>query len=354
MSTFFSKSPRRRAFTLIELLVVIAIIAVLIALLLPAVQQARESARRTQCKNQLKQIGLALHNYHDTFITTLPPGYIWAANTTAGVGTFSNGFGWGTMILPYIDQAPLYNTFANAATNHPNINLGLIMDSAARVPNPGSVESVLSSQRCPSDPGIAVVTQTGASAPSAYVNGPLGRTNYVGVAGGVFYQTAASGTLANATACSNMTAPALPALPTLPAANTPVLGGISNNCLYTSQAPYPVTGVLTLASNMGGTFGGNSKIGFKDMTDGTSNIVMVGERYTPTNPTPLAAKVMGDAVWAGVGDSGSEYTALGETTWRVNQNFTAGYPRPQTTGFGSMHTGGAQFLMGDGAVKFFS
>ncbi len=353
MSTFFSRSSRRRAFTLIELLVVIAIIAVLIALLLPAVQQARESARRTQCKNQLKQYGLALHNYHDTFITTLPPGYVYHVNVTGATG-MSNGFGWNTFILPYIDQAPLYNTFCATATSRPNINSGLINDSAARFPNPGSVESVLSVFRCPSDPGVAVVNQTGATAPSAYVNGPLGRSNYAGVAGGVFYQTAQSGTLANATCCTNMTVPALPALPTAPAANSPVLGGISNGCQYTSQAPYPVTGIIVLAPIFGGTFGANSKIGFRDMTDGTSNIVVVGERYTPTNPTPLTAKVLGDAVWAGVGDSGSEYSALGETTWKVNANFTAGYPRPQTSGYGSMHTGGAQFLMGDGAVKFLS
>jgi len=80
----FVRSPLRRGFTLIELLVVIAIIAVLIALLLPAVQQARESARRSQCKNNLKQIGIAMHNYHDTF-KLFPPGIIHSGNA-AGTG----------------------------------------------------------------------------------------------------------------------------------------------------------------------------------------------------------------------------------------------------------------------------
>jgi prepilin-type N-terminal cleavage/methylation domain-containing protein len=98
-----SSRHSRSGFTLIELLVVIAIIAVLIALLLPAVQQAREAARRTQCKNHLKQIGLALHNYHDTFLT-LPPGAIqgFPSNT-------QNEATWISMMLPNIDQKTLYD-----------------------------------------------------------------------------------------------------------------------------------------------------------------------------------------------------------------------------------------------------
>lgn len=99
---------RRSGFTLIELLVVIAIIAVLIGLLLPAVQQARESARRSQCRNNLKQIGLALHNYHETF-STLPMGYCAALPYVDGGTDTDNGWGWSALILPQLDQAPLYN-----------------------------------------------------------------------------------------------------------------------------------------------------------------------------------------------------------------------------------------------------
>jgi len=101
----------RTGFTLIELLVVIAIIAVLIALLLPAVQQAREAARRTQCKNQLKQLGLAMHNYHDTS-KQLPPGAIkWVGDPSRGGASaqYYDDHGWYTQIGPFIDQAPWYN-----------------------------------------------------------------------------------------------------------------------------------------------------------------------------------------------------------------------------------------------------
>src|SRR5688572_22995089 len=100
-----SPPPRsRRGFTLIELLVVIAIIAVLIALLLPAVQQAREAARRTQCKNNLKQLGLAMHNYHDTY----------NAFPAMGVRLYGSGgrnYSWVISILPMIEQGNLYQAF---------------------------------------------------------------------------------------------------------------------------------------------------------------------------------------------------------------------------------------------------
>src|SRR6186713_2532511 len=131
----------RRAFTLIELLVVIAIIAILIALLLPAVQQAREAARRTQCKNNLKQISLALHNYHDVF-NTFPPGQVYcqAGPTVCNANrpTWSFGWTWTTFLLPYIDQAPLFNKFDTSRNLYDPVNVDLIKTS-----NPA--------YQCPSD-----------------------------------------------------------------------------------------------------------------------------------------------------------------------------------------------------------
>ncbi len=102
---------RRRGFTLIELLVVIAIIAILIALLLPAVQQAREAARRSSCVNNLKQIGLALHNYHDSF-GVFPPGNV-ASWNTGDTTWYGFGWTWHSKILPFVDQAPLYNALSD-------------------------------------------------------------------------------------------------------------------------------------------------------------------------------------------------------------------------------------------------
>jgi prepilin-type N-terminal cleavage/methylation domain-containing protein len=108
-----AKLRKWSGFTLIELLVVIAIIAVLIALLLPAVQQAREAARRTQCRNNLKQLGLALHNYHDNY-GRLPKCVYWYSAPSYTNGIAQNpqprNFSWISMILPFIDQGPFYNS----------------------------------------------------------------------------------------------------------------------------------------------------------------------------------------------------------------------------------------------------
>ncbi|MCA9080180.1 MAG: DUF1559 domain-containing protein [Planctomycetaceae bacterium] len=128
---------RRLGFTLIELLVVIAIIAILIALLLPAVQQAREAARRSQCKNNLKQLALAIHNYHDTH-NVLPPGLIDDPNDTSGTDGY--GWSWGMMILPMIEQAPLYN----------EINAGPNTVTNVLVNNLQAVQRPLSAFKCPS------------------------------------------------------------------------------------------------------------------------------------------------------------------------------------------------------------
>lgn len=147
----------RTGFTLIELLVVIAVIAVLISLLLPAVQQAREAARRTQCKNNLKQIGISLHSYvssHKVF----PPGYVAGA-------TFpdtTNGWGWPAMLLPQLDQAPLYNS----------LNFSLPLEHSSNAAGAGTVLSVF---LCASDivPGGQFSVTNGSTeimrgAPSSY------------------------------------------------------------------------------------------------------------------------------------------------------------------------------------------
>src|SRR5258708_4352257 len=210
-------SQRRRGFTLIELLVVIAIIAVLIALLLPAVQAAREAARRIQCTNNLKQLGLALHNYESSN-NSFPVASVFGVGTFAmpGVQCTSPGFGngcqetpWFVLMLPYIEQGPLYNAFnASIGIEGPSL-LGYLANSTV-------MTTKIASFQCPSDNEqvfsfAALSAATGGSVP-AFPWSPTkgnygvnwGNADYgQGVAGGFFtrnlYLQSPFGINANAT-----------------------------------------------------------------------------------------------------------------------------------------------------------
>ena len=132
------KWPRHRGFTLVELLVVIAIIAILVALLLPAVQKVREAAARTQCQNNLKQIGLACHGYHDTK-RSLPAGYRAMSAYSDGATDTMPGWGWASFLLPHLEQDNLFRS----------LNLALPIEHPA---NAAGAQQVLPLFLCPSDP----------------------------------------------------------------------------------------------------------------------------------------------------------------------------------------------------------
>jgi prepilin-type processing-associated H-X9-DG protein len=138
----------RRGFTLIELLVIAGVAAVLLALFLPAVVRAQDEARRNSCKNNLKQLGLAMHNYHDVY-AMFPPGWV-EKKDGADEGPFT---GWGAAILPYIDQAPLYE----------RISFDAFENTDAKV-----FKTVIDVYRCPSDPMVALNPLRGKWATSSY------------------------------------------------------------------------------------------------------------------------------------------------------------------------------------------
>ena len=311
---FTGRKPR--GFTLIELLVVIAIIAVLVALLLPAVQQAREAARRVQCKNNLKQLGLALHNYHDVTSNTFPPGYV---NTNS-----DGGWGWMSMLLPHLDQGPLYNMLGSLSTK-PNFNTAFATITPATV-TPHTVQTIIKAFRCPSDGGPDL------TAPNNNISFNCGRSNYVGVAGtDPAWINAATG---------GASATALGTVGTQGNVNGPAAVNGAFFVLDLSSFD-PIT-----ASAYGGMFGANSKLGFRNIRDGSSNVIAVGERYTPQSAT-IATDAMGDATWVAAADDNGAYgqgMVLGEASVPINAFFTSSTPQPDTTGFGSLHTGGCHFL----------
>ncbi len=287
-------SPKRiRGFTLIELLVVIAIIAILVALLLPAVQQAREAARRSSCKNNLKQLGLALHNYHDTH-RVFPPMQIEGVRNLAGDTNPESLLGWNAMLLPFIEQAALYDLLN---FNQPwRTVAGVILQ-------PNVANKTIASLNCPSDPMGGVNTDIAS----------MGKSNY-------------------------------------PAIYSP--------CNLVNGAGRCYTGA----------FNNHNSHSMRDFVDGTSNTIMVGERTTDDRHA--------GAIWIGAhaADNGSTTGQYGNWPYhtalmRTYQDIS-GVPTPSTVFLinginlsnglkyewvlSSKHSGGAQFVLGDGRVRFIS
>lgn len=274
------KSSPRKGFTLIELLVVIAIIAVLIAILLPAVQQVREAARRAQTKNHLKQVGLALHNYHERY-NMLPAGWIGVTNRQPDVEGV-NGWGWAAMLLPELDQGPLYD----------RLNFHV---SPADPVNDIALRTALQVFRSPSDPSNDRWDLEDEANP---------------------------GTV----------------LATLPTAN--FVGSFGTQELEDCEG-LPVGTACT----SDGVFFHNSKIAFRDLTDGVSNTFVVGQRKTDQTRTPPW-----HSTWVGVIAGGEEAFAriLGVA------DHTPNHPVSHMDDFSSHHAGGVHFLFGDGRVIFLS
>ncbi|MFG0335245.1 MAG: DUF1559 domain-containing protein [Maioricimonas sp. JB049] len=300
----------RRGFTLIELLVVIAIIAILIALLLPAVQQAREAARRSQCKNNMKQFGLALHNYHDTH-GVFPPALI--SSGRCNPSSYSqcpstlevlNTTGW-VLLLPYLDQSPLYNQY--------NFSLPSSISSPYGRPLAGGVTTSdanrpVYSQKlavflCPSDDLAGEVVNSSANnSGSFYERNDVARSNYLFATGA-----------------------------------------------YTDYNPS--YNVYRTSTQDLGAFGndGATTIGF--IKDGSSNTIIVGEARQQSTSTSYGP------YWG----AGTHTCCHGRTP-RNNERYGAiNYDNAQNGSglqyawqFGSHHIGGGHFLMGDGAIRFIS
>ncbi|MCC7418869.1 MAG: DUF1559 domain-containing protein [Planctomycetaceae bacterium] len=304
----------RRGFTLIELLVVIAIIAILIALLLPAVQQAREAARRTQCRNNIKQLGLAFHNYHDT-ANTFPPGWVSSYYQVAtGEPTI---WSWGAYILPYLDQAPLYNTLA-PGTRSIQQNLAAGGTTAAALTTP------LAAFRCASD-----------TAPELNnFDSSMGADSAQQTTFGTYTRLVSNGSANVAIATSNYVMSA-----------------------DTGDSVTPATISATYGPPLGMGWG-DSRVRVRDVSDGMSNTIMVGERAWKKGSLMIgAANALGFSPAASVGAYANQQcracvAAIGIPYWGINQVVIN--PNDQSRGFSSNHTGGAHFLLGDGAVRFIS
>ncbi len=293
----------KSAFTLIELLVVIAIIAVLVALLLPAVQQAREAARRSQCKNNLKQYGLALHNYHDN-ADMFPIGGAGARDSAPRVS-------WQVRVLPFLDQAALYNQI--------DMSGNTAIAVAATLPNGKLVREVaIPGATCPSDPDTGI-------------RGGYAQGSYSGSMGSQGSPSDAS----NDASCNPYQVYALKLKP-----------------------DYGRTLIRATLSGMFSRDGASIRLG--DVKDGASNTIFVGEVMPGCLDASRASWSYAISVCNAEGMTLApinDYTTcelLGSGRRIANSLCTAHNAWNFSFGFRSPHSGGAHFLMADGSVRFIS
>jgi prepilin-type N-terminal cleavage/methylation domain-containing protein len=304
---------RQKGFTLIELLVVIAIIAILIALLLPAVQQAREAARRAQCQNNLKQIGLALHNYHDVH-RCFPPGQINNTFQTDAIGRYANpleastlltlagsgftytnplgfhGTSWIVHILPNLDQAPLYNYW--------NFGGNVRMNGEAGFQAPPPDLTVIYPPRtdlkvlyCPSRRSDMIANGTFANCERIDSNVA---GNFVWSQGGSDYAACSGSGITfhdNTAVASFFDRQTYWLTPAQLTATVVTVVGINNQTFSTSPFTQFQTNI--------GMFGVNTHTSIRDVTDGTSNVIMVCERRLSTLLTPNVQRSADGWAWGG-------------------------------------------------------
>ncbi|MCA9082988.1 MAG: DUF1559 domain-containing protein [Planctomycetaceae bacterium] len=303
---------RQRGFTLIELLVVIAIIAILIALLLPAVQQAREAARRTQCKNHLKQFGLALHNYHDTF-NLFPYGH----QQELYLGQTKRRDCWFQRILPYLEEANRYNTYEG----YPKVNV-YEGEYIHRITNKDIVGPIATAS-CPSDP-----------------NSP----GFGGNGGQVAFQS-----------------------------NYAVCAGVGQTAtINQANATITVSNMNTTNTRTTGMFYMNSSTGFKSCTDGSSNTLLVSEGIIRGNGVSAWGELGGH--WGGAphgafgfSTAESPNTSVPDRVYSCKATSLPGAPNNAPCKNGnagglagrwnfarSFHVGGVQYTLADGSVGFAS
>jgi prepilin-type N-terminal cleavage/methylation domain-containing protein/prepilin-type processing-associated H-X9-DG protein len=275
----------RCAFTLIELLVVIAIIAILIGLLLPAVQKVREAAARLQCQNNLKQMGLACHSYHDAR-KAFPPGYQANGPYLDGATDTAPGWGWGAFLLPYLEQDNLYRQL--------NLN--------QPVPQSPGIQATLPVYLCPSDllPAGAFAVPDGFGKTVALA----GPSSYAGCVGGDESDTTG-----------------------------PIGAGI---------------------------FYRNSKTRIADVTDGTSNTLLIGERAWSNANGVWSGAIPGGVIVRGESNPcqpvvpGAWFPAATLVLAHAHLNNALLDPDGSAgmDDFGSRHSGGANFVFADGSVRF--